>query len=655
MSDQTMKPRKATGKPSYRSSWLFIIIGLFILLFSWLSWQFEIRPRLAHEALTNLQILADSRAKSIEAQLQNVTRNQDLSVIHNALNEMLLLIDPISGDHLFEGVSLEIDIEALPLESGAYLLQAGITRCTDCIVNESPVYNRDNGELIGIVKIYANPLLYQRLIYDIAIKLAAVLFGVLLVIILAWLVTTRLLQQLHERERNLTREIAERKQVEEKLHQIATYDQLTNLPNRYLLHSEFERKLEEAQRYEMKLAVLFLDIDHFKTINDMYGHEIGDVLLKKVSERIANVLRSYDLLSRFGGDEFVLIMSHLKSPSEVYSVVEKIISSVSRPLDLGEVQVQVTTSIGISFYPDDGSTPSSLLKNADLAMYIAKSEGRNGYHFFTQKMNQELERSQWIESELRSALQYDQLVIQLQPQQGFDQAEVKSCEALLRWPQGDGSFIDPAEFIPIAERTGLINELSNWVFDKLLQLQEQWRKLGYPTIRIDMNLSGKDFARNEVISRILELLAQDPRLPEKIGIEITENILLKSSNQIIDVLNQLHRAGIHISIDDFGTGYSSLNYLKQFPVSCLKIDQTFVRDAPNTTQDQSIMQAIVSVGHSLGLSVIAEGVESRLHYRLCKEIGCDTVQGMHISPPLSLEAFESSYLADDTANHSLRR
>lgn len=637
--------RLANSNVTHRSIWLFILIGVFVLLLSLLNWHFEIKPRLTDEAISNLQILADSRAKSIEAQFQNIDSDSGLAVIYNSLNEMLLLVDPQTGASIFEGIALEIDFDALPIiNQGPSILEAGSTHCTQCIINQSPIYNRSNGELIGIVRIYANPLLYKRLVRDIGLQLGLALTGVLLVIILAAMITTRLLQQLRERELNLTREIAERKQVEEKLHQIATYDQLTDLPNRYLLHSEFEKKLEEAHRYSMKMAVLFLDIDHFKTTNDMYGHEIGDVLLKKVSERIAGVLRSYDLLSRFGGDEFVMIMSHLQDHAEVYSVVEKIISSVAQPIDLGEVSVQVTVSIGISIFPEDGDSPSSLLKNADLAMYIAKSEGRNGYHFYTQQMNQDLERSQWVEGALRSAISNDELELNFQPQQSLDNNEVTTCEALLRWPLDDGSFIEPEEFIPIAERTGLINDVSDWVFNKVMKYQAIWQSKGYARMRIDINLSGKDFAKNEIISRMIELLDKDSSLAQSIGIEITENILLKSSQEVFAVLNHLHQAGIVISIDDFGTGYSSLNYLKKFPVSCLKIDQTFVREAPDTKQDRSIMKAIVSVGHSLGLSVIAEGVESQRHFDLCSQIECDMVQGYHISEPLCAEAFEEQFL-----------
>lgn len=630
-----------------RSSWLFIFIGVVILSFTLINWHFELKPRLVHEAITHVQILADARAKSIEAQFQNIESNDGLSSINNSINEMLLINDPLSGEKIFEGVELEMDMDTFPQSSGLYHIKAGSTNCSLCIKTESPIYFRSSGELIGIIKIYANPVLYQRVVYDIGLRLAIVLCGVLLVIVLAWILTNRLLVELKERENKLIVEIAERKQAEDRMHQIATYDQLTSLPNRYLLHSEFQQRLEEAKRYNRKLAVLFIDLDHFKMINDVYGHETGDILLKEVANRISEHIRNYDFLSRFGGDEFVMIMPLLEDQSEVFSVIRKIHKSFTRECDLGKASVHITSSIGISIFPEDGDTASKLLKNADLAMYRAKTDGRNGYHFFTSKMNRDLERSQWIEIHLKKALSEEGLQLFFQPQLNMENGLVESCEALLRWPQPDGSMISPLEFIPVAERTGLINQISDWVFDQACAYQEKWSQQKYRQIRVDINLSGKDFSRKDVIHKIIERLDQDPKFAQRIGIEITENVLLKSSDEILDLLKVLHSAKMHISIDDFGTGYSSLNYLKKFPVSCVKIDQTFVKEAPDNIQDQAIMEAFVSVGHGLGMKVIAEGVESPSHYRLSQIINCDMAQGYFISRPLKARDFERTYLLLD--------
>lgn len=430
--------KKALKRLDSRSSWLFIFIGIVIVLLSLANWNFELKPRLVNEAISNMQIMSASRAQSIEAQFQNIKRQSDYSVIFNTINELLLLNDPDSRQNLFIGVELEVDYDALPVKPDRLKISAGDTQCKQCIKTENPIYNRSTGELIAIIKIYANPVFYQRLVKDVGNQLALAVIGVLLTILIAWYLTNRLLRKLKEREVNLTYEISERKIAEGKLHQIATYDQLTNLPNRYLLHSEFNQKLEEVHRYENMLAVLFFDLDHFKTINDIYGHETGDILLQEVSKRISGLVRSYDLLARFGGDEFVMIMPHLKDAAAVYPVVEKIIESFEQGYDLGEVTVQVTTSIGISIFPQDGNNPSTLLKNADMAMYRAKSEGRNGYHFFTQKMNEDLKHSQWMELNLKKAIDKDELQLYFQPQLNVLTNEIVSCEALLRWPQADG-------------------------------------------------------------------------------------------------------------------------------------------------------------------------------------------------------------------------
>ena len=629
-----------------RSSWLFIIIGIVIVLLSLANWHFELRPRLVNEAIMNMQIMSASRAQSIEAQFQNIRKQSDYSVIRNSINELLLLNDPATGQNLFIGVELEVDYDAVPVKPDNLKISAGNTQCVQCIKTDNPVYNRTTGELIAIIRIYANPVFYQRLVKDVANQLALALVAVLIIILIAWYLTNRLLRKLKRREENLTYEISERKIAEGKLHQIATYDQLTNLPNRYLLHSEFKQKLEEVQRYENMLAVLFFDLDHFKTINDIYGHETGDVLLQAVSRRISGLIRSYDLLARFGGDEFVMIMPHLEGAEAVYPVVEKIIESFEQGYDLGEVTVQVTTSIGISVFPQDGDDPSTLLKNADMAMYRAKSEGRNGYHFFTQKMNEDLKHSQWIELNLKKAIEKNELQLYFQPQLDIATGEIVSCEALLRWPQLDGSYIGPDVFIPIAERTGLINAVGNWVFEKACSYQHRWQQKGFRPVRIDINLSGKDFVNNRVIGNLLETIANKTWQAHLIGIEITENILLKSNPQVIELLTRLHQSKVHISIDDFGTGYSSLNYLKQFPVSCLKIDQAFVREAPNNRQDQIIMQAITTVGHGFGMTVTAEGVETDEHFQLIQKLGCDLAQGNLISIPLPADAFENQYLIE---------
>ena len=557
---------------------------------------------------------------------------------------MLLINNPSTGENLYFGVSLEVDYDAFPADYDMVNINVGRPSCLDCITTENPIYSRASGELIAILKIYANPVFYQRLVEDMVDDMAIMLFGIVVVLVIAWLTSNRLMNQVRERERRLIFEIAERKSAEDKLHKIAAYDQLTNLPNRHLLQADFSRKIEETSRNNNMLATLFFDLDHFKQVNDMHGHETGDALLAQVATRISDVTRNYDLLARFGGDEFVMIMSNVDNKSDVIYVAEKIIASFKDTFNLPATSIQITTSIGISIYPEDGRDPSELLKNADLAMYRAKADGRNCYQFFNSEMNLELQYSQWVETNLREALENNRLELHFQPQVNLDTGAVESCEALIRWPQESGEQIGPADFIKIAERTGQIIEISNWVLNEACRNIREWQEQGYDTVRVDINLSSKDFAERGVLYKFLQIVQRHNLNPNQIGIEITENILLESTDQIIKALSVLHNAGVHISIDDFGTGYSSLNYLKQLPLSGIKIDQSFVHEAPSNKDDLIIMQAITLVGHGFGLDVVAEGVETEWHQSICKGVGCNTIQGLFISPPLAASEFAEKFL-----------
>ena len=627
-----------------RSSVLFLVVGLVIVAITLWNWQNDIRPRLINEAQANARVLAASHASAIESQFQNLGISADVSLIHNSINEMLLISDPRTEENYYLGISLEVDYDVFPADYDMININVGNTNCQHCIVSENPIFIRKTGELAAILKVYANPIFYQRLAEDIVDDIALMLTGFILVLVLAWLSSNRLLHNLRERERKLIYEISERKIVEARLQQIAAYDQLTNLPNRYLLQSDFTRKLEETGRNNKMLATLFFDLDHFKEINDIYGHEAGDTLLEEVAARISDVTRNYDLLARFGGDEFVMIMNNVENRSDVIYVAEKIISSFKPVFTLPDAQVQVTTSIGISIYPEDGSDPSELLKNADLAMYRAKSEGRNCYQFFNAEMNLELQFSQWVETNLRDALEQHQLELHYQPQLNLDTRRVSSCEALIRWPQENGQKVNPADFIRIAERSGLINDISLWVLNETCRQICEWREQGYRTVRVDINLSSKDFTDRGVLYKFLQILRKYNLRPGDIGIEITENILLESTDQVIKALTVLHNAGVHVSIDDFGTGFSSLNYIKQLPLSGIKIDQSFVHEAPSNKDDLIIMQAITLVGHGFGLDVVAEGVETEWHESVCKGIGCNTIQGLHVSDALPAAEFADSYL-----------
>ena len=627
-----------------KSSMLFLGIGLVIIAMTLWNWHYDVKPRLINEAQSNTRVLASSYARAIESQFQNVTGKTDISVIHNSINEMLLINDPSTGENLYYGITLEVDYDAFPADYDLVNFNVGATSCKSCIITENPIYKRGSGELIAILKIYANPVFYQRLVEDIVNDLALMLIGIIIVLVVAWLTSNRLMERIRERERSLVYQIAERKSAEERLHQVAAYDQLTNLPNRYLLQADFARKLEESGRNGKMLATLFFDLDHFKEVNDVHGHDAGDVLLHKVARRMSEVTRNYDMLARFGGDEFVMIMSNLNDRQDVNQVVEKIIAGFEPAFDLPGASVHITTSVGISIFPEDGSDPNELLKNADLAMYRAKAEGRNCYQFFSSEMNLELQYSQWIATNLREALDNNRLKLYFQPQINLESGEVESCEALIRWPQEDGENINPGDFIKIAERTGQIVEVSNWVVNEACRVTQQWMEQGYETVRVDVNLSSKDFANSGVLYKFLQIIQRHHLKASQIGVEIAENIMLESTDQVINALTVLHNAGVHISIDDFGTGYSSLNSLKRLPLSGIKIDESFVHAAPNSKDDLTIMQAITLAGQGFGLGVIAEGVETEWHQTLCKEVGCNTIQGNYVSKPLTAEDFGTQYL-----------
>ena len=630
-----------------KSSLLFVGIGTIIIALTLWNWHYDVKPRLVNEAQSNTRVLAASYARAIESQFQTISGKTDVSVIHNSINEMLLINDPSTDENLFLGVTLEVDYDAFPASYDMVNFYVGSTNCENCIITENPIYSHQSGELIAILKIYANPIFYQRLTRDIIDDLAVMLLGIVVVLVIAWLTSNRLLNRIRERERSLVFEISERKSAEEKLHKIAAYDQLTNLPNRYLLQADFKRKLEETARKQHMLATLFFDLDHFKQVNDVHGHETGDALLEQVASRISDVTRNYDLLARFGGDEFVMIMSNIENRADVIYVAEKIISSFRKAFDLPDTSIQITTSIGISIYPEDGRDPSELLKNADLAMYRAKAEGRNCYQFFNSEMNLELQYSQWVETNLRKALDENRLELHYQPQMNLETGEVESCEALIRWPQEDGDHINPGDFIRVAERTGQIIDISIWVLNEACRNIRQWIEDGYQPVRVDINLSSKDFIDRGVLYKFLQVLRQFNLKPHHVGIEITESVMLETTEQVIKSLTVLHNAGVHVSIDDFGTGFSSLNYLKQLPLSGVKIDQSFVHEAPSDKDDLIIMKAITLVGHGFGLDVVAEGVETEWHESLCREIGCNTIQGIFVSEPLKPLEFSRKFLKKD--------
>lgn len=424
------------------------------------------------------------------------------------------------------------------------------------------------------------------------------------------------------------------KLASDKLEHLATYDQLTHLPNRYLLETELNHRINAAKRFDEKFAILFIDLDNFKFINDTMGHAYGDILLQSVAKQLTAHLRDYDMVARFGGDEFVLLMPQIKDNTEVVAVVDKIIKEFSSVFYLDKEEAFITTSIGISMFPDDGKTVGELLQHADAAMYRAKDAGRGRYCFFTQAMNDELRRHQLITSELRSSLAKQEFSLNYQPLVDPQTGNIKSCEALIRWLPVDGELISPTEFIPVAEQSELINRIGEWVINEACRQRAEWKEMGLLDFRIDINLSGRQFLQNNFMDILERYLAKYHLSASEIGIELTENVLIQAGKNNSSNLNNLNESGMQISIDDFGTGYSSLSCLRRLPVHNLKIDQEFIRDAPRNDSDRCIMEAIVAVGHRLGLKVIAEGIETEEQHKLAQEIGCDLGQGFFLHKPM---------------------
>jgi diguanylate cyclase (GGDEF)-like protein/PAS domain S-box-containing protein len=435
-------------------------------------------------------------------------------------------------------------------------------------------------------------------------------------------------------------DLTEQKRAQAELRRLATYDQLTQLPNRYLLNSDMAHRITEAQRFGQRLALLFIDLDNFKVINDSLGHDTGDALLRQVASRLSSLLRKYDTLARFGGDEFVLLMPRVQETSEVATVAEKIVRQFSQPFKLEGQEFFVTTSVGISVFPDDGKEVGELMKHADAAMYRAKDAGRNRYRFFTQAINDELRRHQQIAGRLRTALTNREFTLHYQPQVDLQSGAIRGCEALIRWLPPNGEPISPATFIPVAEKSDLINRIGEWVISEACRQKAEWRRKGYGDIRIDINLSGRQLAFNDIFPLLYTALGRHGLTPKDIGIELTENVLIQADKVILGGLRRLREEGMQIAIDDFGTGYSSLSYVKRFPVTALKIDQEFVRDAPRDKDDRSIMEAIVAVGHSLGLEVIVEGVEHSDQHLLVQQMHCDLAQGFFFYRPMQARSLE---------------
>lgn len=433
---------------------------------------------------------------------------------------------------------------------------------------------------------------------------------------------------------SLIENISRRKEAEDELRRLVNHDALTGLPNRLLLEDRLEQAIAHAHRASRLVAVMFIDLDRFKNINDSLGHDAGDEVIVEMACRIANSLREADTVARQGGDEFVVVLPDMAHEEDAAIVAQKILESLFQPMVVSGQEVFPTGSIGISLYPRDGQDAQTLLKHADAAMYRAKADGRNGYQFYAGSMGTSALDSLKLEGALRRALERNEFLLHYQPQVDIRTGAVVGVEALVRWqPQGK-EMVSPADFIPIAEETGLIVPIGEWVLATACAQHKAWRDAGLPPVRIGVNLSARQFQRQDLAKRVARLLEEMDCTPDCLALEITESDVMQNPETAVEILRQLHAMGVHLAIDDFGTGYSSLSYLKRFPIDSLKIDRSFVRDITSDADDAMIVNSVIALAHSMKLSVIAEGVENIQQLDFLSDHGCDQMQGYYFSKPV---------------------
>jgi diguanylate cyclase (GGDEF)-like protein len=440
---------------------------------------------------------------------------------------------------------------------------------------------------------------------------------------------------------------------------LASHDALTDLPNRLLLADRLARALALAHRHYRRLAVLFLDIDHFKSINDSLGHQRGDELLRAVARELVNCVRTSDTVSRHGGDEFVVLLAEMERGQDAAVCARKIIAALARPHMLSGQELRITVSIGISVYPDDGDDAETLLKTADMALYQAKAEGRDGYQFFTPDLNVRAVERRLIETGLRSALDRQEFELHYQPKMDLRTGVVVGAEALIRWRHPDRGLVEPAQFVRIAEECGLIKPIGRWVVREACLQAQAWQDAGLGAIPVSVNVSAVEFGAKDFLGNLIEILKETGLDPRSLEIELTESVLMAHVEASNAVLNALKNLGVHLAIDDFGTGWSSLSYLRHFPIDALKIDKSFVQGISSSSGTAPIVRAMISMGKSLKLRIIAEGIETRDQLAFLQSEDCAEGQGYLFSRPLAAEPFarmlETGMTESDVNAHPTNR
>lgn len=441
----------------------------------------------------------------------------------------------------------------------------------------------------------------------------------------------------------LIRDITERKTAEQQIEYQAYHDALTGLANRRLFHEHLSLALALAGRYERLVAVLFLDLDHFKLINDSLGHSVGDALLKQVARRLKDTVHEGDTVARVGGDEFTIVIQELGRREHLASIAQKVLRTIEDPFDVNGHRLYITTSIGITIFPDDGADAEELLKNADMAMYRAKAEGRNTYQMSTHELNRSTQERMLLESGLHRAVERGEFDLFYQTQIDARTGSIVGMEALLRWNDPSRGIIAPADFISVAEDRGFIVVIGDWVLREACLQAKKYIDRGAPGFRVAVNISARQF-RDPSLLTTIELAIEAAGIdPSALEIEITESIAMHDMEATIATLTQLRATGVSIAIDDFGTGHSSLSYLKRFPIDALKIDKAFVLDLPDSFEDAAIVQAVIQLGKGLGLRVIAEGVETEAQLAFLREHGCNAMQGFYFSYPVPADELDAVF------------
>lgn len=460
----------------------------------------------------------------------------------------------------------------------------------------------------------------------------------------------------------IAQDITERRAAEDRIRSLAYFDSVTGLPNRTYLLEILTQGIAAVRRYDRELAVLVLDIDHFKRINDTLGHGVGDIVLQEVARRLLQCIRGSDgafraedtrselpagetggvnTVSRLGGDEFVVVLGEVRRAEDSAGVARRIAEALAAPILAGGKEIRITVSVGISVFPVDGSDVESLLKNADAAMFHAKEQGRDRSQFFTASLNERAVRRFSLETDLRKALEGNEFLVYYQPKVAIADGHPCGMEALIRWRRSDGQLVSPMDFIPIAEETGLIVPIGDLVMKTACAQTAAWTAQGLGPLKLSVNLSAAQFRQPNFIARVSEILAQTGLDPDLFELELTEGVLVEDTAASIDILSQLNSLGLSVSIDDFGTGYSSLSYLKRFPLDALKIDRSFVRDLATDPDDAAIVTATIALAHSLRLRVVAEGVETDAQVAFLRDLGCDEAQGYLYSPPIPADDFRA--------------